>query len=59
MEWREREEFIEKKNLEKAVTGLDEVEKERNVALILDLACRYESIARDVEKLWTARFMQK
>ena len=31
--------------------GLDEVEEERNVAGILDLACRNESIARVVEKL--------
>ena len=34
--------------MKKIVTGLDEVEKERNVAWILDLACRNESIARGV-----------
>ena len=45
--------------MKKVVTGLDEVEEERNVAWILDLACRNESIARGVEKLWTARFVQK
>ena len=54
---REREELMEK--MKKAVTGLDEVEEERNVAWILDLACRNESIARGVEKLWTVRFVQK
>ena len=54
---REREELMEK--MKKVVTGLDEVEEERNVAWILDLACRNESIARGVEKLWTARFVQK
>ena len=54
---REREELIEK--MKKVVTGWDEVEEERNVAWILDLACRNESIARGVEKLWTARFVQK
>ena len=43
----------------KVVTGLDEVVEERNVACILDLACRNESIARGVEKLWTPRFVQK
>ena len=53
-----REELMEK--MKKVVTGLDEVEEERNVAWILDLACRNESIhARGVEKLWTARFVQK
>ena len=45
--------------LKKVVTGLDEVEEERNVAWILDLACRNEPIARGVEKMWTARFVQK
>ena len=45
--------------VKKVVTGLDEVEEERNVAWILDLACRNESIARGVEKLWTARFVQE
>ena len=45
--------------MKKIVTGLNEVEKERNVAWILDLACRNESIARGVEKLWTVRFVQK
>ena len=54
---REREELMEK--MKKVVTGLDEVEEERNVAWILDLACRNESIARGVEKMWTARFVQK
>ena len=54
---REREELMEK--MKKVMTGLDEVEEERNVAWILDLACRNESIARGVEKLWTARFVQK
>ena len=54
---REREELIEK--IKKVVTGWDEVEEERNVAWILDLACRNESIARGVEKLWAARFVQK
>ena len=49
---REREELIEK--TKKVVTGWDEVEEERNVAWILDLACRNESIARGVEKLWAA-----
>ena len=53
---REREELIEK--MKKVVTGWDEVEEERNVAWILDLACRHESIARGVEKLWTSRFVQ-
>ena len=37
------------------MTGLDEVEEGRNVAWILDLACRNESMARGVEKLWTSR----
>ena len=41
------------------MTELNEVEEERKVAWILDLACRNESIARGVEKLWTARFVQK
>ena len=54
---REREELIEKMKM--VVTGWDEVEEERNVAWILDLACRNESIARGVEKLWAARFVQK
>ena len=54
---REREELMEK--MKKVATGLDEVEEERNAAWILDLACRNESIARGVEKLWTARFVQK
>ena len=47
-----REELMEK--MKKVVTGLDEVEEERNVAWILDLACRNETIARGVENLWTA-----
>ena len=38
---------------EEGSAGFDEVEKERNVACILDLACRNESNARGVEKLWT------
>ena len=54
---REREELMEK--MKKVVTGFDEVEEEKSVAWILDLACRSESIARGVEKLWTARFVQK
>ena len=54
---REREELMEK--MKKVVTGLNEVEEETKVAWILDLACRNESIARGVEKLWTARFVQK
>ena len=45
--------------MKKVVIGLDEGEEERKVAWILDLACRNESIARGVEKLWTARFVQK
>ena len=53
----EREELMEK--VKKVVTGIDYIEEERNVAWIFDLACRNESIARGVEKLWTARFMQK
>ena len=53
----EREELMEK--MMKVVTGLDELEEEKNVVWILDLACRNESIARGVEKLWTARFVQK
>ena len=39
--------------------GFDEVEEERDMAWILDLACRNESIARGVGKLWTVRFMQR
>ena len=35
---REREKLMEK--MKKVVTGLDEVEEERNVTWILDLACR-------------------
>ena len=56
---REREELMEE--MKKVVTGVDEVEEELNVAWILDLACRNESIARGVlvEKLWTVRFVQK
>ena len=54
---REREELMEK--IKKVVIGFDEVQEERNVAWILDLACRNESIARGVEKLWTARFVWK
>ena len=54
---REKEELMEK--MTKVVTGLDEVEKERKVAWILDLACGNESVARGVEKLWTVRFVQK
>ena len=50
----EREELMEK--MKKVVTGLDEVEEE---ARILDLAYRNESIARGVENLWSARFVQK
>ena len=34
----------------KVVTGFDKVEEERNVAWILDLACRNEAIARGVRK---------
>ena len=45
--------------MKKVVTGLDKLEEERNVVWILDLAYRNESIARGVEKLWTARFVQK
>ena len=45
--------------MKKVVTKFDEVEEERNVAWIRDLACRNEPIASSVEKLWTARFMQK
>ena len=47
-------ELIEK--MKKVVTGLDKVEEERNVAWILDFACRNDSIARGMEKLWTVRF---
>ena len=54
---RERQELMEK--MKKVVTGLDEVEEERNVAWILDLACKNESIARGVELLWTVRLVQK
>ena len=50
---------LEMEKMKKVVTGFDEVEEERNVALILTLAWRNESIARGVEILWTARFMQK
>ena len=50
----EREELMKK--MKKVVTRLDEVEEE---ARILDLAYRNESIARGVEKLWKARFVQK
>ena len=53
----ESEELMEK--MKKVVTGLDEVEEERNVAWILDLARRSDPIARGVEKLWTVRFMKK
>ena len=56
MEWREV--GVDGKT-KKVVTGFGEVEEERNVAWVLDLACRNESIARGVEKLWTARSMQK
>ena len=52
----ERQELMGK--MKKVVTGFDEVEEERNVAWIPDLACRNESITKGVEKLWTARFMQ-
>ena len=45
--------------MKNVVTEFDEVEEERNVAWILDLACRNEPIARGVEKLWTASFMKK
>ena len=45
--------------MKKVVTGLDEMEEERNVAWILDLACRNEFIARGVEKFWTAKFVEK
>ena len=45
--------------MKKVVTGLNEVEEERNVAWIIDLACRNYSIARRVEKLWTVGFVQK
>ena len=54
-----REGGVDEEKMRKVVTGLDEVEEERNVAWILHLACRNESIARGVEKLWTARLMQK
>ena len=56
MEWREG--GVDEK-MKKIVTGFDEVEEEMNVAWTPDLACRSESIARGVEKLWTARSMQK
>ena len=46
---REREELMEK--IKKVVTGFYEGEEVRNVAWILDLACRNESIARGVKKL--------
>ena len=54
---RMREELMEK--MKKVVTGLEEVEEERNVARILPLACRNEFIARGVEKLWSVEFVQK
>ena len=54
---RMREKLMEK--MKKVVTGLEEVEEERNVARILPLACRNEFIARGVEKLWTVKFVQK
>ena len=54
-----REGGVDGQNVEGSDTGFDEVEEERNVARILDLACRNESIARGVEKLRTARFAQK
>ena len=37
--------------MKKVVTEFDEVEEERNVAWILDLVCRNESIARGVENI--------
>ena len=61
MRWKawngETEELMEK--MKTVVTGYYKVEEERNVAWILDLACRNESIIRVVEKLWIVRFMQK
>ena len=54
---RARIELIEK--MKNVVTEFDEVEEERNVAWILDLACRNEFIARGVEKFWTAKFVEK
>ena len=54
---RARIELIEK--MKNVVTEFDEVEEERNVAWILDLACRNESTARGVGKFWTVRVMQK
>ena len=53
----EREELMGK--MKEVVTGFDEVEEERYMALNLDLACRNDSIARGVENLRTAMFMQK
>ena len=52
---REREELIEK--MKKVATGLDEVEEERNVALILDWYAEMSPL--EEEKLWTAKFVQK
>ena len=52
---REREELMEKMKK----VGFDDVKEKRNIAWILDLACRNEYITRAVEKLWNARFMQK
>ena len=52
----ERKALMEK--MKKVVTGFVEVEEERNLAWILDSACRNESIAKGVEKLWRERFMQ-
>ena len=52
----ERKELMEK--MKSLVAGFDEEEKERRLALILDLACQKVSIERyvDSEKVWTARF---
>ena len=38
------------------VAGFDEEEEERRLALILDLACKKDSIERCVKNVWTARF---
>ena len=52
---REREELMEK--MSKLVAGFDEINEE--IEWILDLACRYGSIERCVEKLWAARFKRR
>ena len=45
--------------MRKLLAGFDEINEERSIEWILDLACRNGFIERCVEKLWAARFERR